>query len=103
VRNLNIERPWAYFGLIRKLKVWVDDKEVGAVKANQSFDFNLESGIHKIQVSMDWCKSTPHILNITDSGTVYCTVKTIWFPLCLFLTLFLPSKVFKIHTLTTQN
>jgi len=89
VSTISINRPLAYFGVYRKLTVWVDSKNVGVIKTKECFNYDLPEGEHTIQVSMDWCKPKRINIKTTKGENLYCSVKTqaIWFSIitCFFI------------------
>ncbi len=40
-----------------KLKVLVDDQEIGVLKYNESKSFDVAPGLHKLSIKMDWEQS----------------------------------------------
>ena len=51
---------------------------------------------HTIQVSMDWCKSVPLAINVSENATVSLKVETQFLLLATLYCFFRPSKVFKL-------
>ena len=95
--TISINRPLAYFGIYRKLIVWVDSQKVGEIKTKECFDYVIPEGEHSIQVSMDWCKSKRVNIKASKGENLHFSVKTqaIWFS--IFTCFFLPSKVFSVN------
>jgi len=94
--TINIHRPWAYFGFVRKLKVWIDDTHIGFVESRTIQTFKIDSGTHVLRVSMDWCKSKPLEISIQNEEEIRLTVKTAFVLTALFLSIFRPSEVFQV-------
>ncbi|NQD35817.1 hypothetical protein HPT27_02210 [Permianibacter sp. IMCC34836] len=94
---LNIERPWGYFGFARSLKIWIDGKHVGSVASQAMATFELPAGQHRIQVSMDWCKSVPVDLLLEEKAPCHCRVTTPLFLLATLYCFFRPSRVFVVQ------
>jgi hypothetical protein len=94
--QIKIYRPWSYFGLVRALEVNIDGVNVGKVGSRKTAEFNIESGKHTIQVSMDWCKSVPLTFNVSDNANISFEVKVSFMPLALLFCFFRPSKVFSL-------
>jgi len=96
--TISLNRPWAYFGVSRKLNVWVDSKKVGVIKTTDCFDYDIPEGDHTIQVSMDWCKSKQVNFKVSKGDDLCFSVKTqaIWFS--IFTCFFLPSRVFSVNS-----
>lgn len=74
--TIRITRKNDYFGLARKLKVYVDNKHVGNVRWKNSVDISVPPGRHEFYVKMDWCRSTPIQLNIRENDLVEYEVLT---------------------------
>lgn len=94
--TIEIHRPWAYFGCVRKLKVWIDGVHVGHVRTRTSEAFEVTNAPHAIRVSMDWCKSVPFKIDLSNGGTAELIAQTIWFPASAFLMIFWPPLVFSV-------
>lgn len=57
--TIQIKRGNDYFGVARKLKVYIDEQHVGGVRWQQTEDFVVTPGRHLVYVKMDWCTSKP--------------------------------------------
>ncbi len=94
--TVKIHRPWAYFGFVRKLKVWIDDVHVGSIQSKKSQTFELDSGTHVIRVSMDWCKSKPLEISDKNNEEIRVTVKTVFWLYAMAMVFFKPLGVFQV-------
>ena len=74
--TIRITRGNDYFGVMRKLKVYINEKHLGSVKHNSSVDFNVSPGKHDVYVKMDWCKSEPVTLKLKDGNMIEYEVYT---------------------------
>lgn len=74
--KIRITRGKDYFGMVRKLKVFIDKKHAGGVKWNKSEEFPVSPGMHYIQVKMDWCKSVPVTPRLKEGELVEYVVIT---------------------------
>jgi len=52
------------------LTVWIDGAAVGGVKSNRDHEFLVDAGSHQVWVSMDWCKSQPLSVVLSEGETV---------------------------------
>ncbi|WP_422948617.1 hypothetical protein [Undibacterium sp. Ren11W] len=94
--EVTIVRPWAYFGFARALKVSIDGVNIGSISSRKTEKFSVSSGSHTIQVSMDWCKSVPLSINVSENSTVSLKVEAQFILLAALCCFFRPSKVFKL-------
>jgi len=101
--TIKIQRPWGNFGVIRRLKVWIDDTHVGNVRTNKSEVFEVSEAPHSVQVSMDWCKSAPCRVDLSNGGSIELVARTISFPASLFLAFWRPSVVFYVEPGNTSD
>jgi len=57
--TIYIRRKEDYFGVARKLKVFIDGKHVADLKWGQAIDIHVRPGYHTVKVKMDWCTCKP--------------------------------------------
>jgi hypothetical protein len=57
VSTLNVQRPHDGGGILRRLVVQVDGREVARLKQGESADIPLPPGKHTVVGSMDWTNS----------------------------------------------
>lgn len=95
--TLEIIRPWAYFGCVRKLKVFVNGDKVSEVSTKESEIIDLPEGTHSVQVGMDWCKSKPYAVSSEKNTTL--TVSCANFVLATLFCFTKPSKVFSLNAI----
>jgi hypothetical protein len=57
-------------GILRNLKVYVDDRHVGSVAWMGTSDFVVTPGTHVIRVKMDWCGSRELSVSFVNSEAV---------------------------------
>lgn len=95
--EVSIHRPWNYYGCARKLKVWVDGVEVGAVGTKKTEVFEISDGAHVVQVSMDWAKSVPFQLVTLPGSRAELEVQFVNFIAGMFMIFFAPSQVFSLR------
>jgi len=94
--TIEIYRHWGYLGAVRALKVWIDGVPVGYIRTRRTELFNVSDATHSIRVSMDWCKSVPLEVDLSNGGTTALIAKTLWMPASAFLVFIRPSIVFSI-------
>lgn len=56
-----------FFGMVRKLKIIIDEKHVADLKWDKAIDIHVKPGFHTVRVKMDWCTCRPAGLKL-DSG-----------------------------------
>jgi len=66
ISMLSLKRSHRFFGMFRKLKIYVDNKLIGYVKDNQIFEAEVPVGIHHILVRMDWGQSLGRVLKLLN-------------------------------------
>lgn len=91
--TIEIYRPFGYFGGARSLKVWIDGVHAGNVRTRRTELFKVSDATHSVRVSMDWCKSVPLEVDLSNGGSVALLAKTLRFP-AFFITLIRPSLAF---------
>ncbi len=94
--QISIERPWAYFGCARALKIIIDGEDVGKVNSRKSEIFTVSPGSHMVQVSMDWCKSKAYPIELAENSLVKLRVKTQFALFAIIFCFVRPSNVFEI-------
>jgi hypothetical protein len=95
---IKITRNNEYYGKIRALKVFIDDKHVGNAMCSSTFEFALAPGQHTVYVKMDWCRSAPVAIDLAagDSAEFVVTFPS-WLLPQLYATLLKPSKFFRLE------
>lgn len=68
--KIKITRYQDFFGIMRKLKVFIDGEHVGNVQWDNSKEFSISSGPHQLCVKMDWCKSEPINIDVGENEIV---------------------------------
>jgi hypothetical protein len=61
--RIYVDRDTGLFGVIRGLKVYIDERYRGKVGHNETEKFEIPSGAHRMYVKMDWCRSAPVWIN----------------------------------------
>ncbi len=94
---IEIHRPMDFFGICRKQKVWIDGVHIGYVRTCETQKFEVTDAIHTVQVSMDWCKSIPYEVNMSNGAATVLIARTkYWMLIALVLCFFRPSLVFAV-------
>ena len=65
--QISVVRPWAYFGFVRPLNIYIDGENVGSIRVRKSVFFTVSPGSHLVTVSMDWCKSKPYSIEVAGN------------------------------------
>jgi len=73
---IRIHRGREYFGLARKLIVYLDDARSGEVRWNSHIDIPQKPGLHMLYVRMDWCLSPPLEIALDEGEVVELAVTT---------------------------
>lgn len=94
--SLIVSRTLCYYGFFRTMKLWVDGKHVGDLPRRPEQTFELPDGPHRIEVSMDWCRSPVRIVTLSANAPTRILARTAFFPIALLATFVWPSKVFSV-------
>lgn len=92
--NLHVHRPSAYYGKVRKLKIFVDGEEAGTVGSDATTTLEVSPGNHEVYVKMDWIRSPPVAVAASDSDDVTLEVIMPRGIVAQWTTMFKPSKGF---------
>jgi hypothetical protein len=57
--SLRVTRDNAWYGRWRKLRVLLDDAEIGRLANGETKVFDIAAGSHELVVRMDWVRSEP--------------------------------------------
>jgi len=69
--SLTLERGVELTNYLRKYKVIIDNKVVGAISSGETKHIEINPGIHTIQIQIDWCKTKPLSFEITLGQNTY--------------------------------
>lgn len=72
--KIEITRTQQYANSLRRIKIYIDDKEEYLISDGESKLFELEVGIHEIYVKIDWCKTKPIKIEIKKNETLEFTL-----------------------------
>ena len=64
--TLIIKRKKEYFNFLRNYQIFVDEKKIGEISYGETKEFEINSGIHKLEAKIDWCSSAVMDTNITE-------------------------------------
>lgn len=73
--QLHLRRGSEPFGVLRKLKVFVDDKRIGTVRWKDTLTADLTPGTHSVTVRMDWVVSPPLAIVASDAADLHVDVE----------------------------
>lgn len=68
--TFRLTRVTSYADRLRKYKIKVDDEVIGDIKPKVTKEFSITPGMHKIVLSIDWCRSNIVEINIKDGETL---------------------------------
>ena len=79
----------------QRFKVFIDGKEVGLIKNDDSEEYELPAGIHLLQCKLNWMSSPGYTVNVKEGENSYVSVSNgmkYYFPLYILMLvgLFLP-------------
>lgn len=74
--TIRITRGQDFFGVFRKLKVYINQEHFGGVKHDSSLDIHVTPGMYHIYVKMDWCRSKPVTPKLKDGDLIEYEVYT---------------------------
>ena len=102
-----VERMREWFGLLRKLRVYIDNAHVGDVRAGECRSFRVTAGEHDVRVSMDWCRSPSVRVNVAMSATIRLRARLrygiVGLLLCLFGIVFWPRRLFVLEEVAAKG
>jgi hypothetical protein len=60
-----------YRDLLRRYAVLIDGVQTGRIGRGQTLRFDVPPGVHKLQLKLDWCFSTPLTAEVEPGKSVY--------------------------------
>ncbi len=73
--TIQLKRETDLFGVARGLKVFIDGNCEGKIKANETSEFPVSAGRHRIYVKMDWCTSEPFWVDLKQEEKILFKVR----------------------------
>ncbi len=67
--KLIITRNSEWNNRARDYGIYIDDKKIGTIANGETKEFDLDSGIHKINGKIDWCKSPKIEFEIAENDS----------------------------------
>ncbi|MEH3077854.1 MAG: PEGA domain-containing protein [Quadrisphaera sp.] len=67
--TISIRREYGS-GLLRRMKVLVDGQPVGWLRNDSTIDVEVPAGTHSVQVRMDWQRSAPVTMTLSEDQRV---------------------------------
>lgn len=64
---IEINRSSEYSNRLRKIKLFLDGKQLGVIANGETISFETNAGTHKLQAKIDWCTSNTIDLTITGN------------------------------------
>jgi len=74
--KLIVSRKSEWVNRRRNYKLFIDGKEVGAIKGSSSEEFMVEPGTHLVQCKIDWCCSPDYKVEVQDGKNNYLRVSS---------------------------
>ena len=78
-RTLKISRTTQLINKSRAYIIYINDKKVGSINNGETKEFQVNTANCSIYVKIDWCKTKPLILSVSDKAIVIleigCTIK----------------------------
>jgi hypothetical protein len=68
--SVQIRRITGLFGARRNLEVLIDGQWVGSIRLGETASFQVEPGLHRVGVKMDWTKAPPLEVACSPGSTV---------------------------------
>ncbi|QXP65750.1 hypothetical protein [Polaribacter sp. AHE13PA] len=65
--KLIITRTSEWNNRARKFGIYIDNKKIGTISNGETKEFNIDSGKHKINGKIDWCRSPIMEFEITEN------------------------------------
>ena len=87
--TLKIQRNRSGAGQLRHMRIYVDQNCVARLRPGGEWEAPVEPGHHEVAARMDWCASSPLVVDLPKDGET--TVK-VSFPLSSILKIFLRPK-----------
>ena len=95
--TIRIKRPDDWMNSARYIRIYLDDKKIGIIPNNETKEFEIQPGQHKIKARIDWCGSKNLYCDIKKDETKEITVSGLKSPrylLAFLLILFgLPTLI----------
>ena len=60
---------------LRSDRVWLDGARVGKISRGKTLEFNVEPGVHGLQLTIDWASSRRYAFRLTDDQTAEFSCK----------------------------
>lgn len=94
--QLQIARIAQYANKVRKIKIYINGRLADTIKEKETKSFELDAGVHKVYVKIDWCATKPLEIDLKEgerlSLELGCTVQGWKILFASFLILFNPSN-----------
>lgn len=68
MRRVILKRNKGWFGRMRALKLYVDDIEIGSIKAGETITLDIPDGVTELYGKMDWGKTNKFPLAFIEDG-----------------------------------
>jgi TM2 domain-containing membrane protein YozV/RNA polymerase subunit RPABC4/transcription elongation factor Spt4 len=88
--SIILERTSSWHDRLRAYKLLINDIEIGGIRDNERLEIRVDPGKHKIQLTIDWCKSLPITIILLEGETknIICEPASRLYNALLYLTLY---------------
>ena len=94
MRKITLTRNKGWFGRVRALKLYVDDMEVGSIKAGETLSLDIPDGVQELYGKMDWGKTNKYSLAfIEDGDALFANGRFTFNPLRNFAIIEIPIQI----------
>ena len=73
--TIKINRSEEWMNSARKYGIYIDNEKVGTISRNETKEFTVQPGRHKVRAKIDWCGSKHHDFEIKEGETTTLTIK----------------------------
>lgn len=95
---ITLQRPAYTSGLLRRVTVRVDDHDVAKLRPGQQVQVPVSEGRHTVTARLDWVRSRPLIVTVTEQEEVLIEVRTpLWSG--LLYSIIKPSRAIRLDLL----
>ncbi len=65
--KIRIERNTGWMGQLVKIEIYIDDEKVGTINNDETQDYEVENGKHKVHAKFGWERSKKIELNVVEN------------------------------------
>jgi len=68
MENVSITRVSQHINRARKINIYLDNEKIASLKNGETKKLHLEAGTHTLFAKIDWCKTAPLEITITENS-----------------------------------